>query len=292
MNASRLLVGLAGLSVAGVASAATIDGTKDASYGAALAVQTVQTQFGDNASEWNAGYATIDAGKLNLMLTGNLENNFNKLSIWIDSTAGGQSTFTSAGNDDSNRMNGLVFDTPFTADYHLIARRGGSKLDLDFADLGAGTFTFHEDVFGGSDAGSGVTGTGVNSVGIGVAYDGSNTAGILGGTGAADATAALAVNTGLEIQIDLADLGYTGGNINIMVGQNGSGHDFFSNQFLGGLQAPQSNLGGDGLGNFTGTAAIDFTTFAGDQFFTVPEPATAALLGLGGLAMLRRRQTA
>ena len=35
----------------------TVDGTKDAEYGGPLAVQTVETQFGDNFSELDAGYA-------------------------------------------------------------------------------------------------------------------------------------------------------------------------------------------------------------------------------------------
>ena len=71
-----------------------VDGTKDAEYGPAVAVQMVQTSFDDNDSEWNAGYGRIDAGKLYLMLTGNLQNNFNKLEIFIDSKAGGQSIVT------------------------------------------------------------------------------------------------------------------------------------------------------------------------------------------------------
>ncbi len=281
------------LAAAGSAQAVTVDGTRDASYGAALALQTVETQFGDNESEWNGGYAQIDSGKLYLMLTGNLSANFNKLEIFIDSKAGGQSVFDSSGNDDADRMDGTVFDAGFTADYHIIARRGsfgGDKFDVDFADLGAQTFSAYADVFGGVFEGSGSTGTGVNASAIGVAYDNSNVAGVLGGTGAADQVAAAAVTTGLELEIDLADIGYVGGPINIMVGQNGDGHHFWSNQFLGGLAAPQSNLGGDGLGNFDGFGDIDFTTFAGDQFFTlVPEPASAALLAIGGLAMIRRR---
>src|SRR4051812_24873150 len=102
-----------------VFAAISVDGTKDAEYGAALAVQTVQTGFGDNTSEWNAAYAVVSGGRLNLMLTGNLEANFNKLEIFIDSKSGGQSTFDSSGNDGAQAMDGLVFDSGFTADYHL-----------------------------------------------------------------------------------------------------------------------------------------------------------------------------
>ena len=120
-----------------------VDGTRDAGYGAALAVQTVQTGFGDanpdGGSELDGGYLRIDAGKLYVMLTGNLEANFNKLEIFIDSKAGGQSVFDSSGNDGAGVMDGLVFDAGFTADYHIIVRRGNDagndKLDIDFANL-------------------------------------------------------------------------------------------------------------------------------------------------------------
>ena len=295
---------LVGLMVAPAAAQITVDGTRDAGYGSALAVQTVETQFGDanpnGGSELDAGYATISGGRLYLMLTGNLEANFNKLEIFIDSKAGGQSVFDSSGNDDAGRMDGLVFDAGFTADYHIIVRRGNDsgnlKFDLDFANLGAQSASGYLDILtGGGADGAGSTGTGVNGQPIEVGYDNSNVAGVGGGTAAANQAAAAAVTTGLELSIALSDLGYVGGPINVMVGQNGGGHDYWSNQFLGGLPAPQGNLGGDEAGNFTGEAAIDMTHFAGNQFFTlVPEPSTLALAGLGGLgvvmSLVRRRK--
>lgn len=276
-------------------AAPVIDGTRDAEYGSALALQTIDTGFGDNFSEWDGGYATISGGRLNLMLTGNLEANFNKLEIFIDSKAGGQAVFDSSGNDNAGRMDGLVFDAGFTADYHLIARRGNNgsdTFDLDFANLAAQSASGYLGIFGTSTSGAGSTGTGVNANSIQVGYNGSNTAGVGGTTGAAaDQAAAAAVTTGLELSIALADLGYTGGPINIMVGQNGGGHDFWSNQFLGGLPVGSGNLGGDEVGNFTGEGAIDMTHFAGNQFFTVnvPEPTSlAALVGAGAIARRRR----
>lgn len=286
---------LAAMFLAPLANGAiSIDGVKDVDYGTALAVQTVETQFGDNFSEWNAAYGRIEAGRLYLLLTGNLEANFNKLEIFIDSKAGGQNVFTSAGNDNAMAMNGLVFDAGFTADYHLILRRGNNlgndTFDVDFADLGAVTSSAYSDIFGGL-TGSANTGTGVNANTIGVGYDNSNVAGILGGTAAANQAAALAVMTGLELSIALSDLGAIG-DIRVMVGQNNQGHNYWSNQFLSGLPAPQGNLGGDELGGFTGEGAIDMTHFAGDQFFVVPEPSAISLLGVAALVFFSRARRA
>ena len=285
------------------AAAITIDGTKDPEYGPALAVQTVETGFSDNASELDAGYGLISSGNLYLMLTGNIEANFNRLEIFIDSKAGGQSVFDSSGNDNANRMDGLVFDAGFTADYHIIIRRGNDsgnlKFDIDFANLTTQSASGYFDVLSSSGVeGTGSTGTGVNASPILVGYDNSNVAGVGGNTGAAaNQAAASAVTTGLELSIALSNLGYVSGPINVMVGQNGGGHDYWSNQFLGGLPVGSGNLGGDGLGNFTGEGAIDFQTFAGNQYFTlrdanVPEPTAAVLGGFALMALfgsIRRR---
>jgi hypothetical protein len=268
--------------------AIVVDGVRDAEYEAALSIQTVETQFGDNSNEWNAAYGRIESGRLFLMLTGNLESNFNRLEIFIDSKAGGQGVFASAGNDNAVKMDGLVFDAGFTADYHLIFRRGNdggnNKFDVDFANLGTLSASSYFDVLGGV-TGVGATGTGVNANTVGVAYNDSNVAGITGGTGSANQVAALSVTTGLELSIALSDLGATG-DIRVMVGQNNPGHDFWSNQFLGGLPAPQGNLGGNEAGGFTGEGAIDMTHFAGDQFFTVAQEPTAGVPDAGSTFLL------
>jgi hypothetical protein len=240
------------------------DGTRDALLGSPVTVQTIQTGFGDNANEWNAAFGKVINGRLHLVLTGNLESNFNKLNIFIDSKAGGSTTFTSSGNDGAGAMDSMEFDAGFEPDYHLIARRGFSQFDLDMAILETSNFSSYGNVFGGSTSGRGLTGTGVgNSQPIRVAYDGSNTAGIGGDTGgsAADQTAAAAVTTGLEISIALADLGNPAGAIKVMILQGNDNHTFLSNQTLAGLPGNTPNLGS--------AFGLDFNSFAGNQFFLV-----------------------
>jgi hypothetical protein len=312
-----------------------IDGTLDAEYGTALSVQTVQTNFGDNFSELNAGYGKVAGGYLYLMFTGNLENNFNKLMVFIDSEAGGQNAISGTNNPqnfDSRTGDGFgngwapyanrgladsslqpqqgnfTFDTGFEADYGMLFRRGAGTFDFDFAQMNQTASPADElvGIFGGPETGAApnLSGNSGNNSGTayGVAFDNSNTAGISGGTGLADQTAAAAVTTGIEIAIPMSALGNPTGDIKVSAFINGANHDYVSNQFLGGLTTtPANNLGSDGAGNFLfadknldgnldsaddydgnltdgfmntgsdalGVGLVNLNNFAGNQYFTV-----------------------
>jgi len=300
---------LAFIAVLGAASSViaqpVLDGTRDGSYNL-RSVQTVETQFGDNLSELNAAWSQIHNNTLYVVFTGNLESNFNKLNIFFDSVAGGENVLSNAagsgGNNPTNdgwasKYAGFTFDAGFTADYMLIMRNGnfgGDRFDVDFAQVGGGASAFElgTNIFGGNLTGSNANA--LTTAGIGVAFDNSNAAGVLGGTAAANQAAAQAVTTGIEIAIPLAALGNPTGDIRISAHVNGSNHDYLSNQSLGGFIAPQGNLGGDGNGGFNGSVGqLNMNNFAGDQYFTaesVPEPATMGVLALAGLGALRARR--
>ena len=294
-SVARALCCLAALAAAQHVSADVLDGSRAGDpYGPAIAVQQVQTQFGDNLSELNAAYGVATEGAfLKVVLTGQVENNFNRLNIFIDSVVGGQSTigpdtnngglnpptdflaenYSGKGASASENGPGFTFDSGFEADYAIIARNGnfgGNRFDLSFLSIGNDSVNeTSNDIFGGSLTGVNAS---VGASGIGVGYDNSNVAGVTGGTSAANTAAALAVETGLELWIPMAAIGNPsrGNTILISAHINASNHDFLSNQFLGALVAPQGNLGGDGAGNFNNDVSlIDLGSFGGNQFFAL-----------------------
>lgn len=273
----------AGLSASSVVNAQVpvVDGTRDAVYGAPSSVQTVNTGFGDNQSELDAGYLKIDNGKLYLMLSGNLESNFNKMVLFFDTRAGGQNMMRNDNPDiDFNQLNtryvGMTFDTGFSPDYVLFWSGDTGAMFLNFSELntnggGFGAFLGSVATPGTPRVGSGVVGGTGGAPSVGFGFNDANLAGVIGGNDAADQTAAAAVSTGNEISIDLPQLGATE-NFTMMIGINGSSHDFWSNQFLPGLTPPQGNLGSDGLGNFIppgSVSLVNFNSIAGNQFLTV-----------------------
>jgi hypothetical protein len=316
-----------GVVVSASALAQVVDGSLDGAYGAARAVQRVDTQFGDanppgslGGSELDAGYATISGGRLYMMFTGNHEPNFNKLDVFIDSKAGGENVlsgtpgydFNNGGGWISSNMGGLTFDAGFTADYHLFSRWGSGTggYAVDFVDRAGGTNAMVAGSTGISPNAAGLIANGFISAGnVGTnasgtalsqdlffAINNNNTGGVIGGTGAANQANALAVTTGMEFSIALADIGNPGigDTIRIAAMINNGDHNYLSNQILGGLAAGTGNLGGDGGGGFTGTlSGVNFNQFEGNQYFelrVVPEPATMIGLATGVIALLRRRR--
>lgn len=79
-----------------------IDGTyvgDEAAYGAARSVQNTNTGYGNSTngdpraaksgSEIDQVFAAVRGDRLYVLVTGNLEDNFNKLNVFIDSAPGG-----------------------------------------------------------------------------------------------------------------------------------------------------------------------------------------------------------
>lgn len=317
-----LMLAVVALMAQPVAAQITIDGTLDAAYGSAVAVQTIETGFGDATapnfagSEWNAVYANVSNNRLNILVTGNLEANFNKLSIFFDTNAGGESTLSGLPQYDffngatwiSSNQGGMTFDNGFTPNLHLFARTGGTNFDVDIINrLGGGSTAVNGNTgsaayAGGLASGAINSGTLANGSSVGnflnnsllFAMNNSNVAGVGGASGtAANQAAALAVTTGFEFSIDLADLLLDSTTLRFAIMQGNGDHNFLSNQILGGLPVGTGNLGGNGAGGFTGTlSGVDFNNFAGNQFITIaiPEPGSIGFLLAAGLVAVARRR--
>ncbi|MCC5823235.1 MAG: hypothetical protein LAT64_08010 [Phycisphaerales bacterium] len=105
---------------------------------------------------------------------------------------------------------------------------------------------------------------------IEVAINNSNVGGVT--SDAADPAAVQAVNTGIEISIDLDELGWDGQQDILIAGWiANAGFDFVSNQVLGGLPDGSPNIGprdsnGDGIND------LDFSQIPGQQFVNLSQP--------------------
>ena len=254
-----------------------VDGKRDDEYGEALSVQQVQTGFGDPGSELDAAYSVLLDDKLYLMITGNLEPNFNKLEIFIDSESGGQNKIISNLNPNNDnwaeKFDGFTFDSGFSADYLLIVRHGfgSTQLDLDFTELGVGGSGGMVGRF--DPINSGNNGPFEASNGLVIGFNNTNSAGVGSNQGQlANQEQAMLVRTGTELAIPLELIGSPKNEIRICVMINGQGHDYLSNQFLGAMPEWTGNLGTDGLGGYVDNSSlrnIDLNDFEGDQFFVI-----------------------
>jgi len=269
------------------AHAQNLNGTLSSGfYGSPLAVQTINTGFGDAAggndsvggSELDAAYGQISGGNLYLFLAGNFENNGNHLNIFVDGGAVGESTLNTSGGS-LGTMNGSVFSPGFQATWAF-----------DMNDYAGTLYNENYNLVGGSQVSGGYIGslaetsTGIAAGGYGgdaTLYLNNNHASTMGTSGAAlsGATSGANTTTGLELVVPLAAIGYTGGNVMVLADINGGGDSYLSNQFLPGL--------GVGTGNL-GTATFNFANTPGEYFVVpVPEPSALALFGLSGLMTLR-----
>lgn len=277
------------------AQVTTVDGSADAAYGEALVIQDNSTGFGNadlgsidfcNGSEVDSAFGFIADGMLHVLIAGNVESNYNKLEIFIDAIPGeGQNPLLGNNSDiDFNALNtmgrfedpdtgevqpGLTFDAGFDADFWITFTGGPGAPPKKGGEPGYDTYVNYSELLtGGGDlaisgyagpGGAGAKGSLFTENGILAAIDNSNVLGVIGGDGVDNGAG---VTTGVEIAIPLEVLGHTAGDdIRICAFINGSGHDFLSNQVLGGL---------GGSANLGFPRFVNFEDQPGDQFFVVP----------------------
>jgi hypothetical protein len=273
-------------------------------YGSALSLQSINTGFGlaaggndsANGSELDAAYGTISGGNLYLFLAGNYENNGNHLNVFVDGGALGQSTLNLNANSGFNTVNGSVFSPGFQATYaYDMNDYQGTLYENEYTYGGAGALNGgYVGAVTESSVGIGAgtpSGAGENSPAFASLAINNNNASNMGTTSGAAFSGPYAT-TGLELQIPLSQIGYTGGSILVMADINGGGDGYLSNQFLPELPVGTQNVGGGGPYTGPSSAAFNFATTPGEYFTVVPEPSTIGLVivGLLGALGLRRRK--
>jgi hypothetical protein len=181
--------------------AITADGLLDAgAYGAPLAIQANRTTADDDTdasnatasgSELDVMYGVIRDGNMHVFLGGNLQSNFTKIEIFIDSAEGGVNQLVSGGNyadvdfgalqnlQGNAEFPGLRFDSGFSPDYYMTFGCGNDPV-THFPN-----FTLIEGAANPGYLGNRITGSGSglleggnNPDNIQVAVDNGNTEGV------------------------------------------------------------------------------------------------------------------
>lgn len=303
---------LTGGDVGAPAMTATIDNSNVTGVTGSAPV-TIPSADAAVGSEIDGVYGYIDTANndLYVLVTGNIESNYNKLHLFFDADAADGQNIARSDNVSAlfNQLNrlgagtegpGLTWDAAFAPDYWMAVNMGGFPVTqyADGATLRAGgpILGFNDEPYDyRSYRGSLVAATNVmtfdgptieiqdgtdtdietqfaprlsgasllidpfNPVGVAdaitVATDNSNILGVNG----ASASGAGDVTTGVEIRIDLDEIGWDGSSDILLGGFIANGDaSYISNQIIGGLP--------DGTGNLAEPRALDFGTYAGDQF--------------------------
>ena len=280
----RVVVPLAFVGLGLVAHAQpVIDGTLNGSegYGSPLAIQTINTGFGDNlsgngsptGSELDAVYGFIANGNLNLFIAGNVQANGNNINVFIaDGQPGGQPALAIGAPAAQAAMNGSTFSPGFSANFLFSFTNSANTLSVDEVTLstGAGALSLVGNVVLSGGVGNDQN---LGGSGLAVGFNNLNTGGVNAVSGSiADPVIASSVTTGLELAIPLKMLGNPPGSVQVLALLNGRDFAYLSNQFLPGLPVGTANLGAGG--NYgPGGGVFNFSSTAG-EYLTIPNPAS------------------
>ncbi len=296
--AAVLLAGIGTGSVTCSAGPITIDGSADPAYGSAIVTQRLGTAFGKNTnavvdaatgSELDAAYGIISNGVLYLVLAGNLEANYNKVEVFIQTGPGGQNTLTNinpnvdydglnrmgAGGNGATNGPGLTFDVGFAPNYWIGAGGGGTPyvFYVNYAALwpiGGGSNGYY---LGQTTATNGTLSEGSNPFGIQATINNSNTNGV-----AADVNGCYTngapdhpelVRTGVELGIPLGAIGNPTGSVAVCAFIISADYTYLSNQILGPLG---TNTPAYCQGNLAEPSYANFALEPGKHYFEVGAP--------------------
>jgi hypothetical protein len=253
-----------------------------------------------------AGNLETNFNKLDLFFDVNATDGQNQLrGDNCQSDYNGVNRMGAGGNGTANAGPGLKFDAGFTADYWVGITNGSYPVEnyvnsavlrangpiyvsgyiLDYSATDGGLKSVHNPVnypathadiqdFSTSnplttDAGPRTTQQNPNVLvpGLIVAAINNNNVGGVSGT-----TLPVSVSDAANVTTGLAELGWDGGPVRVAGFLGGIGHDFVSNQVIGGLPTPAGQDFAPSLGE---TTLIDFSAIPGNQFVTIPPPGPA-----------------
>lgn len=305
------------LSLAFVAPAAaiTLDGQLDPDYGEPVVLQSIVTNASNatwgridfaDGGELDGLYAKVEAGVLYLFLAGNQLSRdnpsdpgffANHLNLLLDTRSGGQHVMRADNFDVGDfpghralaNLAGLTLESGFAADYWFGAMPTGDPV------WGLGPFQYHVwsaellSAGGGPGAYLGMTPAGVsaglsggsNPLGVQVAIDNRNIAGVAGTSSGCAASSGAGVVTGIEWAIPLAALGNPEGCVSVIAFLGWKGNSSISNQML-----PPLPLGACA---WTFAAANDFSAIAGEQAIAICGTSTPARAATWGALKIRYR---
>ena len=239
-------------------AAITVDGVRDADYGAPLAVQTISSSWGTNNTLASLSVKQ-EGSKLYVFVAGRADGN--SLQLFIDSKSGGANKLVTGlvnGGGEEWRINnfsvngnstteGMTFESNFSADYAINVQSGGWTSLFPLNPSSPQPRSYIGNIFDAGGASGGVVSLAKQNTGVGVA------------------DAATHAN-GWEFEFNITSLGVSTGEAEpvkflafiITDGVNGS-----PNQVLGPLP-DSTSLGG--WGTFQ---TVNFETISGVQAVTV-----------------------
>jgi subtilisin-like proprotein convertase family protein/nitrous oxidase accessory protein NosD len=273
------------------AAVSQVDGTAEAGYGTALAVQNTQTGYGDsntanvqtaNGSEIDQVFGFICNNTLYVTLSGNLESNGNKVVVFVDSAAGGQTTLRGDnaiiarmgfnGGPANTGGAGMTLPASMAADYWFAANIN-PNLFVDYGTLpttAAGTSTF----LGSNSTFGAIAGTltGGTSLGVAATVNNSNVLGVAAGTGPASGAG---VVTGLELAIPLSAIGNPTGPVQVFAVVVSGDYSNSANQAMAGCNSC-SNAIDTSTRDWSTTSAQPVTVNTNMPVITAQPPAAVA----------------
>ncbi len=231
-------------------------------FGANAAVQNAAVEAGfDNRFELDHLRLRVQGGRLDVGLGGNLDSGIGGLCLFYDLNPGGQNLLDMSGitppPSGPELLGGTRFDTGFTPEGFLYINNFQGQLYVDHFlvfEGGGATKTYRG--VGNVGSGNGILAGGTNPNGLEVALDNTNLAGVDStGTGGAGL-----VTTGVELSVDLTDLGYDGSQASLRLAAALLRYDgSFTNQWLPGLGEGAADAG----------LAPDLSSIPGSQFVSV-----------------------